>query len=48
MLLSERVWSTHKGLLDGTGNSLSGVLGLSNSNSEKLGTHVGEQSQYQS
>lgn len=39
---------TYEGLLDSRGDGLSGVLGLSNGNSDKLSSHVSEQGQDES
>lgn len=44
-----RKWrNTHEGLLDSRRHGLSGVLGLSNGNSDKLSSHVSEQGQDES
>lgn len=44
-----REWrNTHEGLLDSRRHGLSGVLGLSNGNSDQLSSHVSEQGQDES
>jgi hypothetical protein len=46
--MSRKGRNTHEGLLDSRRHGLSGVLGLSNGNSDKLSSHVSEQGQDES